>query len=458
MPSCYAAQRHSAVIAIAALTAVMSRPPIIRAATGIARSVRATRACAGSRRGKGSCCPRATCMPSSPYRANWPLSHCRTKRSSSTCCFVPAPRRCSRSPEPRHLGAEIGFFSVLHTWDQRLLFHPHIHCVLPAGGLSPDHTLDQFFATVLSAHQGAQSCLSRQVRRRTEGRLPCRISHFHHTPSTSRIRISSQPGCEPLPSRLGRVRQAPFRWSRTRLALSRRIHPSRGHLQPQTDCTPRWQRHFRWRDSAHGNKRNLMTLTADEFLRRFLLHLLPRGFCAFATSAFLPTVGVPPAAPLLRTAAWLCRSRLTGNTRTSLEFMALSDACGGTMLVIDSLSTPIFFFALHHRSRSVQHDSTSRTAPPSRCTQPGNRRSLRPITESVVKLLTLLVTVLSPQPQHRPPPHSIHLIKRRLSIPRPIHLKCSRPHSNHISLRRPGGFLQVAVSKAPLTSHRDTSH
>jgi hypothetical protein len=41
--------------------------------------------------------------------------------------------------DPRHLGAEIGFFSVLHTWDQRLLFHPHIHCVLPAGGLAPDH-------------------------------------------------------------------------------------------------------------------------------------------------------------------------------------------------------------------------------------------------------------------------------------------------------------------------------
>jgi len=40
--------------------------------------------------------------------------------------------------DSRHLGAEIGVFSVLHTWDQRLLFHPHIHCVLPAGGLVPD--------------------------------------------------------------------------------------------------------------------------------------------------------------------------------------------------------------------------------------------------------------------------------------------------------------------------------
>src|SRR6266571_143989 len=42
--------------------------------------------------------------------------------------------------DPRHLGAEIGFFSVLHTWSQRLGLHPHVHCVIPAGGLSPDRT------------------------------------------------------------------------------------------------------------------------------------------------------------------------------------------------------------------------------------------------------------------------------------------------------------------------------
>ena len=40
---------------------------------------------------------------------------------------------------PEHLGAEIGFFAILHTWGQNLLFHPHIHCVVPAGGLAPDH-------------------------------------------------------------------------------------------------------------------------------------------------------------------------------------------------------------------------------------------------------------------------------------------------------------------------------
>lgn len=41
--------------------------------------------------------------------------------------------------DPKHLGAEIGFLSVLHTWGQKLLLHPHVHCVIPAGGLSPNH-------------------------------------------------------------------------------------------------------------------------------------------------------------------------------------------------------------------------------------------------------------------------------------------------------------------------------
>lgn len=44
------------------------------------------------------------------------------------------------SSDPRHLGAEVGFFSILHTWGQNLSHHPHLHCVVPAGGLSPDHS------------------------------------------------------------------------------------------------------------------------------------------------------------------------------------------------------------------------------------------------------------------------------------------------------------------------------
>ena len=56
-------------------------------------------------------------------------------------CSKRRPRRCERiAADPRHLGAEIGFVAVLHTWGQNLHHHPHVHCVVPGGGLSPDGT------------------------------------------------------------------------------------------------------------------------------------------------------------------------------------------------------------------------------------------------------------------------------------------------------------------------------
>ena len=80
-------------------------------------------------------------MWSSRCRTSSRGSRCRTRRSSTICSFARAPPPCSRSPPtPKHLGAAIGFLSVLHTWGQNLLHHPHVHCVIPVGGLSPDRT------------------------------------------------------------------------------------------------------------------------------------------------------------------------------------------------------------------------------------------------------------------------------------------------------------------------------
>src|ERR1700676_1209964 len=81
------------------------------------------------------------CTWSSPSRMNYRGLLCRTRRSSMNLLF-----RCSAetllevAADPKHLGAEIGFLSVLHTWGQNLLHHPHVHCVIPAGGLSRDHS------------------------------------------------------------------------------------------------------------------------------------------------------------------------------------------------------------------------------------------------------------------------------------------------------------------------------
>src|ERR1700675_2028558 len=101
---------------------------------------------------------------------------------------------------PQHLGAEIGFFSVLHTWNQKLEHHPHAHCVVPAGGLSLDHSR---WLPWHSKAPGSPQSLLRLV-------------------------------ANPIPTPLARLLQTPLRRSRTSTALFRPLHPSRRHLQSST--------------------------------------------------------------------------------------------------------------------------------------------------------------------------------------------------------------------------------
>jgi hypothetical protein len=191
--------------------------------------------------------------------------------------------------DPRHLGAEIGFFSVLHTWNQRLQHHPHIHCVLAAGGLSPDHSRwicsqHSFFLPI--------KVLSRVFRGKfvaglktafREGKLQF---HGHLLPL-------SQPRCFASWLRLLFLHdwvvyaKRPFGGPEHALRYlgnyTHRVALSNHRLVALTDGDVT----FRWRDSAHGNKKRLMTLPVDEFLRRFLLHLLPRRFVRIRNFGFL---------------------------------------------------------------------------------------------------------------------------------------------------------------------------
>ena len=191
--------------------------------------------------------------------------------------------------DPRHLGADIGFFSVLHTWDQRLQHHPHVHCVLAAGGLAPDHSrwISSHYSFFLPV-----KVLSRVFRGKfvaalktafREGRLQF---HGHLAPLTDQrtfaswlrllfrndwVVYSKRPfgGPEHVLRYLG--------------AYTHRVAISNHRLVALTDGEVT----FRWRDSAHGNKKRLISLPVDEFLRRFLLHLLPRGFVRIRNFGFL---------------------------------------------------------------------------------------------------------------------------------------------------------------------------
>jgi len=191
--------------------------------------------------------------------------------------------------DPRHLGAEIGFFCVLHTWDQRLQHHPHVHCVVAAGGLAPD------YARWISSHRSfflPVKVLSRVFRGKFVAALKnafreTRIE-FH-----GRLALLAEPRTFASWLRL-LFRQdwvvyskppfgGPEHVLRYLGAYTHRVAISNHRLLALTEGNVT----FRWRDSAHSNRKRVMTLSVGEFLHRFLLHLLPRGFVRIRNFGFL---------------------------------------------------------------------------------------------------------------------------------------------------------------------------
>jgi len=192
--------------------------------------------------------------------------------------------------DPKRLGAEIGFFSVLHSWNQKLLFHPHVHCVVAAGGLSPDHThwvrprntkfflpeavlADVFRGKFIEALRQSFATGKLQFHGRLKGLAQHRVF------GDLLRQVFHQPWIVYCKRPFG----GPDQVLRYLGAYTHRIAISNHRLVALVDD----QVTFRWRDSAHKNKKRRMTLSVDEFLRRFLLHVLPRGFVRIRHYGFL---------------------------------------------------------------------------------------------------------------------------------------------------------------------------
>jgi putative transposase/transposase-like zinc-binding protein len=245
--------------------------------------------------------------------------------------------------DPRHLGAEIGFFSVLHTWDQRLQHHPHVHCVVPAGGLAPNHARwisshHSFFLPVKVLGRvfrgkfvAALKNAFREGRIDFHGRL-APLAEPRTFASWLRILfrqdwvVYSKPpfgGPEHVLRYLG--------------AYTHRVAISNHRLVALADGNVT----FRWRDSAHGNKKRLMTLPVEEFLRRFLLHLLPRGFVRIRNFGFLANrqraMLLPLCFRLLQDAADISAATASPVADHSHSLWNCP-VCGGTMHVVERLS------------------------------------------------------------------------------------------------------------------------
>ena len=182
--------------------------------------------------------------------------------------------------DSNHLGAEIGFMAILHTWSQTLIDHPHLHCLVTGGGLSLDgsrwlRSKKGFFLPVK-----VLSCLFRgkfldglkRVHEAGELRFPGQIEELKEASAFKRLltnlyRQEWVVYCKPPLKRPEKVMDYLGRYTH-RVALSNdRLVKLEGN-----EVT------FRWRDSADNDKIKLLTLEAFEFIRRFLLHVLPEQF------------------------------------------------------------------------------------------------------------------------------------------------------------------------------------
>lgn len=182
---------------------------------------------------------------------------------------------------PKRLGAKIGFTAVLHTWTQTLREHPHVHGIVPGGGLSPDgdrwiSAKPGFFLPVRVLSQVFRGkLLSKLEAASTQGRLSLgseEVLALLARAAQKKWVVYSKPpvaGPEQVLDYLGRYTH--------RIAISndRLVSLEDGRVT------------FRWKDRAHGNQTKLMTLEAGEFLRRFLQHVLPKGLVRIRHYGFL---------------------------------------------------------------------------------------------------------------------------------------------------------------------------
>jgi hypothetical protein len=244
--------------------------------------------------------------------------------------------------DPKHLGAEIGFLGVLHTWGQNLQHHPHIHYVVPAGGLAPDGSRwiassNRFFLPV--------GALSRVFR----GKFTAGLKQFFRQNKLQfhgLLRSLAEPRC------FGKFLRQLFRENWVVYAkppfsgpehvlhyLSRYTHrvaiSSHRLVTFQNDRVS-----FRWKDYAHGGKQKVMTVSADEFLRRFLIHVLPKGLVRIRHFGLFANRRRGDAFSRCR----ILLGGATGASDAEITTQLLCPVCAGPMLVVERLTRSQLYF------------------------------------------------------------------------------------------------------------------
>ncbi len=246
---------------------------------------------------------------------------------------------------PKFLGAEIGFFSVLHSWTQQLKHHPHVHCVVPAGGLLFDHERwvpadprYRFFLPKGALRQGfrgkVKDALKEAFAERKigfHGKLkhlsdPKTFHAFVHDLYRNNWVVHCKPpfdGPEQVLKYLGRYTH------RVAISNHRLVSFENGEVT------------FTWRDRAHGNVQKEMKLPAEQFLRRFLLHLLPKGFVRIRNFGFLASRHRNRLLPLCFKCLGSDLEALTSEAQPEdNQGLWKCPKCGGAMIVVLRVNAP----------------------------------------------------------------------------------------------------------------------
>jgi hypothetical protein len=247
--------------------------------------------------------------------------------------------------DPKHLGAELGVIAVLHTWGQNLHHHPHVHCVVPGGGPSPDGMRwtgcrPGFFLPVRVLSRFFRRLFLDQLRAAFEAG---ELGFFGDLATLAQPAVFAR--------RLRELRRVewvvyakpPFGGPAQVLAYlgryTHRVAIANSRLLSVTDDAVA----FRWKDYRHHGKSKVMSLGANEFIRRFLLHTLPDGFHRIRHYGFLANGH--------RTAKLaLCRKLLevpssqpglapADDEVTRVPFGRCPD-CGGAMVTLGTLPRP----------------------------------------------------------------------------------------------------------------------
>ncbi|AWC21232.1 Putative transposase [Aminobacter sp. MSH1] len=241
--------------------------------------------------------------------------------------------------DPRHLGARIGITAVLHTWGSAMTHHPHVHMIVPGGGIAPDgsrwiSSRPAFLLPVrVLGKQFRRLFLTRLVTLHEAGRLAFFGSMAHLAERRALLHHLA-----PIRKKRWVVyAKAPFAGPEAVLAyLSRYTHRvaisnSRLIAFDQSHVT------FRYKDYRRNgaDRRQVMTLAADEFIRRFLLHVLPRGFHRIRHYGLL--AGSARKNSIARARELLCVAPPPddGAKDEPDDFRPSCSCCGGRMIVIE---------------------------------------------------------------------------------------------------------------------------